>query len=234
MAQRLLEVGSGYNPALQNPGYVFEDDQLQYVAVDANRICPPYKVEWKVFKRFETPLHITGALAVMNALPFADETFDHVIMRSVIGEYSLHLLDTTFRGDPDVPNLLSGRSFTETMAGFTEVHRVLKPGGTLAIAEEDTPADSSRLAGHLRQTGFESPQITPFRADMFTGRFTRGSKGSSRHKIKPDFAWVHRRSKYWGTTPTRDRYGQDIDFPIHAAEDYYTSSYLMTCQRPMH
>lgn len=144
MNAQVLEIGAGFRPATATPGKLLQNPTTNFTAIDAR------------------PKEISGAgnvheypgtflAAEMAELPFANQSFSHVIMRSVFGEYTMSL-DRT------------GSTVENTFLGMYEAFRVLKTGGQIIIAEENTPEAPStpyQIGGILYDAGFEDITVMP-------------------------------------------------------------------------
>lgn len=100
----VLEVGAGtgLNFALYDPERV---ERVEAVEPDTAMI----RYARERIKTARVPITLTQA--PVEALPFADETFDSAVATIVFC------------------------SVTDQLRGFSEIHRVLKPGGTLLLVE---------------------------------------------------------------------------------------------------
>lgn len=82
----------------------------------------------KLHEKYGVSSRITYAQADMRTLDFADETFDIVVFKSVIGA-----LD----------------SYDDSMKSLNDIHRVLKKGGAFLFAENSTASAFHRLMRKL-------------------------------------------------------------------------------------
>lgn len=76
-------------------------------------------------------------------MPFDDASFDVVVANNIVHHW------------PDIA------------AGLTESHRVLRPGGKLAVAfgdhgQNSAGIDNGRLAEIVQDGGFDAPTVLPF------------------------------------------------------------------------
>ncbi len=242
MTNRLLEIGAGGSPAIQNPGWLIDTQKPEYFAIDAGGVSRI--VTWdKVL--IGTPNHetfSTATLGTVERLPFRAESFGRVIMKSVIGEYSLHQLKGYSPHEPGY----SGQSFTSTMQGFQDVLRVLEPNGEVVISEEDTPANCLQLAAHLSDTGFKDINITPYCPRLFNvgfgnynlynpGFISRRDMYGSPQFINASDDWLHLRGAYWSLTNMTGKYGDVVHTGNvnDVAERYYSYAYVMTALKPL-
>jgi hypothetical protein len=127
---RVLEIGYGSRPAV-NEGTLFCDRRVTYFGVEL-----PHEFEGS-FARYqiETP-EFPAITADMAALPFADESFSHVLLRSVYGQ---------FKSRPEI--------IDNVRMGIYEAVRVLEPGGTMVVAEENTPKGTDYIGRDLTGAG---------------------------------------------------------------------------------
>ncbi len=127
----VLEIGYGSNPAIDE-GTLFQDSRVNYIGIELPKI---FKGCFKGFRRSEAGFsEVTGS---MSALPFRDESFDYVLMRSVYGQ---------FDSRPEI--------VTPVRCGVAEVSRILKPEGKIVVAEENTPLKQSYIYLELTSMGF--------------------------------------------------------------------------------
>ena len=128
--QRILEVGFGTKPAFKHGGTLFSNSDLEYAGIEfLPGLC-----------QFE------GTLAAsIGHIPFKDNTFDYVMMRSVFGMFK------------DLPHYPPEPFDFEEVAddGMRESFRVLKPGGQIAILEENTPWNIRYVKAYLERVGFQ-------------------------------------------------------------------------------
>jgi hypothetical protein len=238
MPNRLLEIGAGSRPAIQNPGWLLGAPEVEYFAVDYNGLSRVVEYDKRLDPAdAEHTYYGTACRAAMDQLPFRDESFRHVIMKNVIGEYSLGLLKGK---DPHTPDNMSNRSYASALQGFHDILRVLEPGGEVVVSEEDTPADCLQLASHVSAAGFTDVAITPYSPEWFSMKFGefRGPERSF-SAYGPRFThtslgWLNLRGAYWSTTPKLDKYGCEtmLGMVSDVAEDYWRSSYILTAAKP--
>lgn len=127
--KRILEVGFGSQPAFKKRGTLFNNSNLNYVGVEfLPGLC-----------QFDNTL--AGS---MGALPFKDEVFDYVMMVSMFGQFRE-------AGYPPRPYSLDA----VRNSGMKESFRVLKPGGQIAILEENTPFRSELVKAYIKEAGFK-------------------------------------------------------------------------------
>lgn len=145
----VLEIGPGDSPAIEYPGSVLQQEGACYTAVE-----PRVKTVEILLRRHQEELErFTGDVVVGNSaeLRFPDQSFSHVIMRSVFGEYTM-------------PPAFTGSALHNTDYGIYEAFRVLEDDGELIVAEENTPyksAGASRLASRAIYAGFEDITFFP-------------------------------------------------------------------------
>lgn len=229
MFKRMLEVGPGGYPALWEPGTYFEENNVQYIAVDAAGIaCRPISKLWQDREKYE---HLPGVVANLSTLPFRDETFDITVMRSVLGEYTLGRLKAK-EGKPAVA-FDSPSTFDETFGrGIVEAFRTLKPGGELIVSEEDTPVTSGELSERLSAVGFTAINVTPYDYLVFRD-YDASRENIHTHNPysfhRPSNNWLELRSRYWKTEIVQAMYAPDI---ISCLAQYYpASSYILTAKK---
>jgi hypothetical protein len=233
MTNRLLEIGAGAYPAIQNPGWLFDQEPIDYFAIDANGVSRIKKPNWGIFADgYRHEIYDTACLGRMNKLPFRNETFRRVIMKSVIGEFSIGLLDDS---DPYRAEGMNGQTFADTIGGFKDVLRILEPGGHLVVSEEDTPADCLQLGSHLSQAGFSDIEITPY-SQHFRMEFRRYYPNYSRVESEDKFTtataqWRDLRGGYWALE-SKGSCVQEVSVN-DVAEAFYQSSYILTATKPM-
>lgn len=130
MSINVLEIGYGANPAVED-GTLFENPDVFYTGIELPRS----------FKgSFVLPRHnydFPQATASMDAMPFPDERFDYVLMRSVYGQFSSR------------PSIVSA-----VRMGVYECLRVLKPEGRIVVSEENTPNSMKYIVGEISHAGF--------------------------------------------------------------------------------
>jgi hypothetical protein len=157
----IVEVGPGYLPAYLRPGTKFNDstDYLGIEPLDTpNRAgeAPP----WATFVKADFA-DLSGVLP--------DTSVGAVILRSVYGEYTM-------------PPEYTGSSLHNTRMGPYEAFRVLRTGGEIVIAEENTPeppAHPSQTGEVLISAGFTDIRVMP-----------------CQEGTNPE--WTRIRTQYWG------------------------------------
>ncbi len=235
MPNRLLEIGAGDNPAIQNPGTIFSAEDIDYLAIDAKRIST--MVVYDRYEPLSNEYYDTACIGAMSALPYKNEAFRRVIMKSVIGEYSLSFLRTK---DPQTQGIRSRQTLAETLEGFSEVFRVLEPGGQVVISEEDTPADHTQLVRRLSKVGFSGLTTIPYNQRLFQpglGRYDQRSDIFPTWDMpEPSFShadqnWLNARGTYWGLRNRNDPLAR-LGRVNHVAENYYEHSYILTACKP--
>lgn len=160
MALNVLEIGYGSSirSAALSDGDVFNDSGVSYFGVDLPRERGDVKPE-----HFET---IKPVEAHWAALPYADESFGAVAMRSCFGQFR------------DAPTGWVSKIWSVGF-GLLEVARVLEPGGQLFISEENTPQDPDKVVLDVMQAGFDIEA------------FEKGTDASG--KLNPAFASLRQR-----------------------------------------
>ena len=130
----VLEIGYGDVPAVAE-GSLFKDPSVNYIGIELPRI---FDGSFRRYKRFGAhAVDFTEVEGSMAMLPFKDEAFDYVLMRSVYGQFSSR------------PEIIEPVRY-----GMTEVSRVLKTDGQVVIAEENTPQSRQYIECELRSAGF--------------------------------------------------------------------------------
>lgn len=126
---RVLEIGRGGRPANELGGAIFEGGNVQYVGIDLPK---EFQSGWE-----------KSDLAGANVahIPFREDSFDHIVMRSIFGQ---------FTGDEPPSDIEDVR-----MWGMYEAFRVLKPGGIIAVSEENTPWYIQYVESYLKEAGFK-------------------------------------------------------------------------------
>lgn len=143
MTSRVLEVGMGTRPAVLESGEAFSEAGTDYFGIDVRS----ERVE-DIATDFDPHL-ARGIVADSAGLPFADQSFSHVIMRSVFGEYTSKNPDNV------------GSDIENTQFGVYEAFRVLQDNGAMIIAEGMTPLQPTEIVGTLLYAGFENITIYP-------------------------------------------------------------------------
>ena len=174
---RILELGVADTPAIRTGGSQWSED-FDYIGTDARaNELGQLLGSRRTANRYEPiPGDVADrshyALADSAMLPFRGGAFDAVLMRSVFGSYTMGSDNTASTpGNTDL--------------GIAEAWRVLKPGGRLVVAEENTPvnfADPKRLAGLLHGFGFEDVNCYP-------------AQGQTNRD------WMAERGRYWCDVP---------------------------------
>jgi hypothetical protein len=184
--QRILEIGPGTHPACLTNGNIFQGGNVAYYGVDADT-----GVAGHLLDICGDSLRDRGATITASDRPeldFPKESFDHFIMCSVFGSYTLPTEDTA-------------SSLENTQLTVFEAFRVLRDGGEIAIAEENTPkppATPYRIGSLLLEAGFDSVRVFPCQ------------NMSNPH-------WWDMRTRYWGI---EDRDGYQIGDPIDRGWGY--------------
>jgi SAM-dependent methyltransferase len=126
---KVLELGNGGWPASKMGGSIFDDHNADYVGIDLPKEARSY---WDKSS-------LTGANSAH--MPFRDDSFDYIVMRSIFGQF-------TGRETPsDIEDV--------RMWGMYEAFRVLKPGGIIAVSEENTPWYIQYVESYLKEAGFK-------------------------------------------------------------------------------
>ena len=140
MSITVLEIGYGSDPALKE-GSLFTQPDVNYIGLEL-----PLSFRGSfVYKKNASEFSAVEASA--DAMPFPNECFDYVLMRSVYGQ---------FKSQPAIVNAVR--------MGIYECMRVLKPGGKIVISEENTPRDQHYIGCELRAAGFVI-EATAYMAD---------------------------------------------------------------------
>lgn len=198
MLQRVLEIGAGQRAAILNPGTLLADPETDYSALDVQRVDEPGKYNFK--RTWKSLLSIRKFIVDASITPLHSDLFDHIIFRSVFGAYTPNKWDLE-AGLPYEPNERGwqGSTWVKTLASISESYRLLKPGGTICIAEEDTPIRKDYLLQELARVGFSGIQYIG--SDLFRlPTFEQWSAGAV-----PDAnpAWLAARGIYWANTDRR-------------------------------
>lgn len=164
---RILEIGFGDKPAYRAGGDLFRG-QVDYVGVD---LPPTYDSD---LENHRSDLRVAGVMANVASLPFANDSFDVALMRSVFGQ-------------PFATPEKLGEVYFD---GLNEIYRVLKPDGRLVIAEENTPAIREILVEILKKTGFEITDQAVKQHDTIANFYER-------------YEWQNLRQKYFSDRLTQ-------------------------------
>ena len=188
---KVLEVGCGHlegfpsrGPAIENPGHILARDGVDYVGVDLPGGFMRYGIglrEDGTPHSGDGPVHglaqrFKAVEANVAALPFPDEAFDLVMLRSVFGE---------FRGWDWGSDRRDFNPMDLYGAGMSEINRVLVPLGRLVIAEENYEEDVELVKRYLGSVGLE---VTEF-AQM---------KNHGDYEKRDGTHWYDLRSRYYG------------------------------------
>lgn len=171
---RLLEVGLGSFPAPVSGGTSFANRDLEYTGIELDSMyLDPDTVD--DLREINPKSDILGG--TIASLPFKDETFETVLMRSMFGQfksgYKSHLLDTV------------------TVNGIAEVFRVLRPGGEIVLVEENTPFELRLVESWLEYHGFEE-----IKSAEIEKKYKRLTEENSE--------WLKMRRPYFNIIPTAD------------------------------
>ncbi len=123
---RVLEIGSGILPANTQGGTLFARDNIDYVGIEVRNHRN---------KKNQNVLYANAA-----HMPFADDAFDYILMRSIFGQFT-GFFPVSHKDDI-------------CRWGMYESFRVLKPGGTMVISEENTPWKREEVSESLMDAGF--------------------------------------------------------------------------------
>ncbi len=230
MSERVLEIGAGRMPAIMNPGTIFTQDNAEYVALDVQGVGEPY--ESRIIGEPRKLLEITKVIMDASVTPLSAEYFDHVIYRSVFGAF------TPYRYNPkNVPYEPKkdnyGTTWTNTVDSLTESYRVLKPGGIICIAEEDTPIREDYVWDGLARAGFDTIAHIPSKLRAAPDYFD---------ELPGDPDWLAARGKYWGNIgKLKYRFyegdihpGDKWDAPAYAGSfGYENPPYILTATKPI-
>ena len=228
---KMLEVGPGSNNALWAPGTIFAEETVEYIGLDSRAM--PKKTT--TLSRPETTL--PGIHAALHEADLPDDSFDIILMKSVLGDYTLPLLKRTDTSIDPVGIYSESTTFNQTfIEGLAAVFRALRSSGLLVISEEDTPLPASKLLQRLAGIGFTDIELTPYLKRSFLPTPSRGPyaprTGSMDKFIDPDEAWFNLRNKYWETR-TEDILGKK--WIVNAvAHRYPTTAYIATATKPDH
>lgn len=126
----VLEIGFGSRPAVRE-GELFQNPKVNYIGLEL-----PLSFEGTFMwpNNVNDFPNITGS---MNMMPFRDDAFDYVLMRSVYGQ---------FDSQPSIVEAVR--------TGIYECIRVLKPNGRIVISEENTPQGMDYIESELKGAGF--------------------------------------------------------------------------------
>jgi len=126
----ILEIGPGIHPSVDQEAATFysDDTDVTYIGLEL-----PGNVG--LLEQNKTPNPVVGNA---KAIPLRDETVDLVLMKSIFGQF-------TGSGDSHIDDI--------RLWGLYEVSRVLKPGGLIAIFEENTPWYEGYIEDYLRNVG---------------------------------------------------------------------------------
>jgi|GEM_PF-3173154 len=165
---RILEIGPGNNPAIFEPGSILQEADVEYFSLE---LIPENSESWMADYESEPWQRYLGSLSIGNCadMPYADQCFSHVIMRSVFGE-------------PTDQRAYPGRKHKDKFAGLQEAFRVLEADGEIVITEENTPPKPkqlTKLGWTLLAAGFEDVTVYPCQ-DLHNPY------------------WLNIRTQYWG------------------------------------
>lgn len=166
---RVLEVGCGGVQrawARYCGGLLFDDPSVEYVGIDP------------VVEVLGPAARVTNEAVVLPVdcqdMPFDDGVFDVVMMRSLFGQCT----------DDDMLHRLHGLAHM----GLMEAYRVLKPGGDIVVAEENTPFDAHVIERLLTGLGFAVDAFAYMSEPHWT-------------KVNPDSPWLRLRRAYYADDP---------------------------------
>lgn len=129
MPKNALEIGFGDRPAVEQ-GDIFRGGDYNYIGIELPKTHRASHM-WKTVEGFP---RVTGS---MHTMPFADASFDLVLMRSVFGQFNSQK-----------------ESILPTRLGILECQRILRPGGQIVVTEENTPWPLEEVSYDLEYAGF--------------------------------------------------------------------------------
>ena len=127
------------------------------------------------------------------AIPLEDRVIDVALLRSVYGQFTgkkYHYFDDA------------------VLYGPMELYRVLKPGGHVAVVEENTPWDPRYVESYFQNAGFEIADFQP-------------KPEGEWDDINPDHPWRKLRERY---------YGDDQANRYHRG--YHGTPYILVAKKP--
>lgn len=133
----VLEVGFGFGEALLRLQPLLTRGRLAGVDSDGEAVAEARSVFAEEFSQFKVELKE----GVISRLPFPDRTFTRVLCRQSMGSW-----------------LNPGK-------GLAEIHRVLEPGGAVALLLPPASKSQGKILGSLevrtllREAGFEEPRV---------------------------------------------------------------------------
>lgn len=193
---RVLEIGCGKpdKAAVNTGGELFKNPNLHYVGIDLPQQFEKYSIpDEETESTSESCIRSFRAMD-SAALQFPDDSFDLVLVRSMFGQ---------FRDDKRL--LRSTRHHAEL--GLYEAFRVLKPGGRIVIAEENTPEDIDDVEIDLRNSGFEPLDYA----------FMKTRYG----KKVPNDKWLNLRKEFYNDMPVQPR-----------PDPYLGTPYILIARKP--
>lgn len=157
--RRILEIGFGGSPAVISGGTLFNNPSTKYVGLDlmkrndwrGNHMLTDERQEslntvdetLKYLKNNDvahsSAVFVQGSV---RNLPFPNQTFSAIVMRSVFGQFK------------ESPRIWVAHIDSVRGEGLQESFRVLEPGGKIVILEENTPWDSELTKSYLKSVGF--------------------------------------------------------------------------------
>ncbi|MBL8121679.1 class I SAM-dependent methyltransferase [Candidatus Saccharibacteria bacterium] len=185
---RVLEIGPGNCPAITKPGTLLNGEGIEYVGIDVGGDFGSLVSSHRLWR---PDMHTIEHGDSADLSKFPDGWFDLAGMRSVFGEYT----------GIDCPG-----SLDNTRMGIYELFRVLKPGGRLFVAEENTPeppATVEQIGHNMLLAGFR--HVTAYACED-------GLNAS----------WREQRGKFWGLSSTKETH----ELP------WWPRSFLLVGERP--
>lgn len=159
---RILEIGSGTMPATEQGGTLFQQKNVDYIGIEVRN--------HRNGKRKDV-LYANAA-----QMPFADDSFDYILMRSIFGQFT-GFFPVSHQDDIQ-------------KWGMDESFRVLKPGGRIVISEENTPWSKDKVIESLSEAGFSIESLAKSEK-----RYADTSEDDLYRKLRDPF---------FKTTPTND------------------------------
>lgn len=173
---RVLEIGVGNKAAINSGGEIFGNSNLYYIGLDLPNSFTEYETSRRQAREINDREDSSLVAADTASLPFPDNSFDVILMRSMFGQFRDH------------PGLWH-TSRRNVEFGLYEAFRVLKPGGKIVVAEENTPEDWDVVERDLRYAGFKPLEFASMKT-LFKD-------------IKPDDEWMKLRSLFFNDRPTQ-------------------------------
>lgn len=190
---QVIEIGCGFNhdgtPTDDKTGrmydlpYVYRGIELEEEFIETTSYIKPEKISEARATAIESGIIFGNAAD----LPFEDETVDVVKMRSVFGQF-------TGKDYRELDNIVR--------FGLREAFRVLKPGGIIAVSEENTPWDEHDVFDYLNAVGFSVIDYSAMQTDWQVAE-KRDYRGYSVGDFKPTYApenreWEQKLRQFYG------------------------------------